>query len=271
LADADPRVAGEPLLALVTPRQPAEVQSAAIRAIKHLHDPALIGRLVQADRFATFSPALREEVLSALFSQPEYLGALLSAIESAAVPVGLIDSLRRSQLTAHRDPLIRDRAARLLATAAVGDRAKVYEDYKSVLQLAPNAANGHQVFLKVCANCHRLDRAGTAVGPDLFGIRSQPKAAILLHILIPEYEITPGFGAYLLETTDGRVLAGLLVAETPLRVTLRQALGKEETVLRSNIESLTLSKLSLMPQELEKTLSRQDLADLVSYLKGERQ
>ena len=84
------------------------------------------------------------------------------------------------------------------------------------------------MFLKSCANCHRLDREGTPVGPDLFGIRNQPKEAILLHILIPEYEITPGFGAYLVETTDGRILAGLLVGETPTQVTLRAALGAKK-------------------------------------------
>jgi|GEM_PF-6184699 len=101
-------------------------------------------------------------------------------------------------------------------------------------------------------------------------IRNQPKQAILLHIMIPEYKITPGFAAYVLERTDGRVLSGLLVAETPTRVTLRQSLGKEESVLRADIQSLTLSKLSLMPQEIEKSLSRQVLADLLAYLKGEQ-
>jgi putative heme-binding domain-containing protein len=247
------------------------VQSAAIRALKGLRDPVLAGKLLSAQRFGSFSPPLREEVISTMLSQPQFLPKLLDAIESQVVPMGVVDSLRKTQLTGHRDPAIRDRALKLFATSGVGDRGKVYEEYKSVLTLTPSAKNGRQVFLKLCANCHRLEREGTPVGPDLFGIRTQPKEAILLHILIPEYEITPGFAAYVVETTDGRVLSGLLVAETPTLVTLRQALNKEETVLRSDIESLTLSKLSLMPQELEKTLSKQDVADLLAYLKGERQ
>ena len=81
----------------------------------------------------------------------------------------------------------------MFAASAVGNRAGVYEDYKSVVELTGHAENGQKVFLKACANCHRLDREGTPVGPDLFGIRNQPKEAILLHILIPEFEITPGF------------------------------------------------------------------------------
>ena len=90
-----------------------------------------------------------------------------------------------------------------------------------------------------------------------------------MHILIPEYEITPGFYAYVLETKDGRVLTGLLSSETDTSVTLKQPLGKEETVLRTDIDRLVASKLSLMPQELEKTHSKQDFADLLAYLKGE--
>ena len=108
----------------------------------------------------------------------------------------------------------------MFAASAVGNRAGVYDDYKSVVELTGNPQNGQKVFAKACANCHRLDREGTPVGPDLFGIRNQPKEAILLHILIPEYEITPGFGAYMIETTDGRILAGLLVGETATQVTL---------------------------------------------------
>ena len=52
-------------------------------------------------------------------------------------------------------------------------------------------------------------------------------------------------------------------------MTHRQPLGKEVTVLRTDIERLASSKLSLMPQELEKTHTKQDFADLLAYLKGE--
>jgi len=269
LADADPRIVGELLLALVDSHEPPAVQSSAVRALKNLDDPAPAGRLLDAERFRRYAPALREAVLAAMLSEPRLQSALLSSLESGAVPVGMVDSLRRRQLIGHRDPALRERATKIFAASAVGNRASVYEDYKSVVALTGEPQNGKKVFLKSCANCHRLDREGTPVGPDLFGIRTQPKEAILLHILIPEHEITPGFGAYLVETTDGRILAGLLVGETATQVTLRAALGREETVLRSDIESLTLSKLSLMPQELEKAMSRQEMADLLAYLKGE--
>src|SRR5207253_1496370 len=102
------------------------------------------------------------------------------------------DALRRRQLVQHRDAAIRERASKLFDKVA-GDRAKVYEDYKEVARWKAQPANGQAVFKRVCSSCHRLDRDGFAVGPDLFSIRNQPKEAILLHILVPDHEITPGF------------------------------------------------------------------------------
>jgi hypothetical protein len=52
-------------------------------------------------------------------------------------------------------------------------------------------------------------------------------------------------------------------------VTLRRAQGEQETILRSQIATITSGALSLMPDELEKTMSRQELRDLIGFLKGE--
>jgi putative membrane-bound dehydrogenase-like protein len=269
LAHADFAIAGDTLLSLVDPAQPAETQSVAIRALCGLSDERIAPVLLSAERFPVYTPAVREEVLAGVLSGQQHLPGLLTAIEQGVVPSGAIDSIRRKQLTEHKDAAIRDRAKLAFGVSSESDRGKIYEEYKTLLALPPNSDNGHAVFKKHCANCHRLDREGYAVGPDLFGIRNQPKEAILLHILIPEQEITQGFLAYVAETKDGRVLTGLVASETANSVTLKQALGKEETILRVDLERLTSSKLSLMPQEFEKAMSKQELADLISYLKGE--
>jgi putative heme-binding domain-containing protein len=212
---------------------------------------------------------MQETVLSAVFARSEALPGLLRALETAALPLSAISSTRREQLLKQKDEGIRGRAQKLFQQLTESDRMKAFNEAKVCLTLPPAPANGHEIFKCLCANCHRLDREGTAVGPDLFGIRNQPKETILLHLIVPEYEIAPAFANYIVETKDGRTLSGLIAAETPVSVTLRQAQGVEETILRHDITSLTASALSLMPQELEKGLSRQDLADLLAYLKGE--
>lgn len=90
-----------------------------------------------------------------------------------------------------------------------------------------------------------------------------------MHIVMPNYEVVPGYTSYEVETKDDRSLNGLLASESDTSVTLRLAQGVEETVLRSNIQSMRSTSLSLMPEEIEKTMPKQDLADLLAFLKGE--
>ena len=260
--------AGETLLKLVEPGQPVALQTATVRALGTQRDPRVAAALLASERFAEYMPSIRDEVLSALLAQSAHVAGVLDAIAEGRIPVGVIDALSRRQLTQHPDPTIRRRAEALFG-AVSGDRAKVYDAYKDVVSLKPVPANGRAVFRRECAQCHRLDQEGTAVGPDLFGIRNQPKESILLHVLVPDHEITQGFTAYTVATRDGRVMAGLITSETPTSITLRQALGKEDTIPRDEIEQLSAGKQSLMPQGLEKTISRQEFADLLAYLKGE--
>jgi hypothetical protein len=65
---------------------------------------------------------------------------------------------------------------------------------------------------------------------------------------------------------DGRVVNGLLAAETATGITLRGQQAKDETILRGDIETLIGTAKSLMPEGLEKEVSKQDAANLIAYL-----
>ncbi len=259
---------GKALLSLLDLRQPEPVRTAAVAALGALRDERVAAELLAPERFSAYTPALRDEVLAALLSQSRHVPHVLSALESGRVNAIAIDASRRRQLTQSGDPEVRKRAEKIFG-AVDADRVKVYEAYKNVLALTPDPVHGRAVFKTQCASCHRLDQEGFAVGPDLFGIRNQPKEAMLLHMLAPDQEIAQGFSAYNVVTKDGRVLTGLIASETPTSLTLRMALGKEVSVLRDEVEELGVAKVSLMPQGLEKLISRQEIADLLSYLKGE--
>jgi putative membrane-bound dehydrogenase-like protein len=258
-----------PLLALLHTNAPPALQLAAIRALANLEGREAVAGLLEPNLWQHLSPACHEAVLSSLLSRPRHHAALLAALECGAVPISALDANRREQLKKSKDEAIRERANELFAATRKGDRMKAFEEAKAALALTPVPSNGREVFKRACANCHRLDGEGYAVGPDLFDIRNQPKESILLHIVVPEYEIAPNFANYVCERADGSVVSGLLVSDTPAGVTLRQGLGLEEKIPRAEIVSLTLSTVSLMPQELEKTMTRQELADLLAYLRGE--
>jgi putative heme-binding domain-containing protein len=70
-------------------------------------------------------------------------------------------------------------------------------------------------------------------------------------------------------THDGRMYDGVIANETPGAITLRG--GSEEgdqTVLRKNIAEIRASSVSLMPDGLEKDLTKQDITDVIAYLRG---
>ena len=129
------------------------------------------------------------------------------------------------------------------------------------------ASAGAAIFQAQCAVCHAYGGRGGQVGPDLSGIKNQPADALLLHILVPNYEVYPQYQSVIVKTKDGSTKSGWVVSETDNGLTLRTATGADEAVLRSNIETLTNSGLSLMPDGMEKAMSKEDMANLIEYLK----
>ncbi len=269
LAHSDFATAGAALRSLIAPQTPNELQAAAVRALSQLPGAKAGEWFVERERWRSYTPPVRDAVLTAMLSQPALQLVLLGAVEKGVVQPWAVPANRRNSLLKHKDAAIRERATKAFQPQGAADRMKVYADYKAVLALPANAKNGHAVFAKICAACHQFAGEGQRVGPELTGVRLQPAEAILLHIIVPDAEIYPGFTAYEVETKDGRSLTGLLASDTPTSVTLRAAQGVQETILRSNVAKLTSSSTSLMPNELEKTMTKQELADLMAFLKGQ--
>jgi putative heme-binding domain-containing protein len=269
LGQAEYSTAGKPLEQLIEPQQPSEIQTAAIRALGQFANSNVAVALVTHDRWNGYTPAVRDIVLTFLMVNTNSLHALFDAIEKGDVAAYTVNADRRNQFMKHKDPSIQQRAYALFKDLTPGDRMKVYEDTKSVLTLTADSNNGHAVFQKNCTPCHTFAGEGHIVGPDLTGIRNQPSEVILLHIVVPEYEIMPIYTCYNVETKDGQSYTGILAGETPGSITLRMAQGVEQPIPRANISSMLTSRLSLMPQELEKAMTKQELADLISFLKGQ--
>jgi putative heme-binding domain-containing protein len=271
LGQTDVSSAAGTLQRLLAPNRPSEIQVAAVHALSRLPGSAGPESLVQPDRWLAFTPELREAVLSALLTDDRLTDVLLDAVAAKSIPPASLGSSRRTRLMNHPSDAIRQRAGALFAAVESGDRMKIYEQLReTVLTRTGDATSGGRIFSTMCGSCHTFDGAGGRLGPDLSGIRNQPADAILLHVLVPEYEITPGYQTYLVETRDRRRLSGRLESETPGSVTIRDGSGQSHAILRSELVSMSASPASLMPNELERTMSAQDLADVISYLKSVR-
>jgi putative membrane-bound dehydrogenase-like protein len=261
--------AAAPLQQIATSSADGALRSAAIRSLAALDGNRAAAALLPPGAWPGYNPTMRETVIGALLSRASQLDGILTAIESGALPASALNAQRRGVFAKATDAKIRGRAEKVFAATQIS-QAAAQAKAQAALALTPKSEHGREIFKQLCATCHRLEREGVNVGPDLFDMRRQPKENILFHITAPDAEIAPAFTAYACETRDGRAFVGLLTSETPTSVTLRQPGGLDETVLRAEVKTLAALPNSLMPPGLDAAMSPQDLADLLAFLKGEK-
>ncbi len=116
--------------------------------------------------------------------------------------------------------------------------------------------------------CHKLGDIGQAVGPDVASLANKSPEFLLTAILDPNRAVEARYADYIAVTDSGQTFTGMLAAETGTSITLVGQQGKQQTILRSELESLTASGKSLMPEGLEKDVSKQDLANLIGLLRS---
>jgi putative membrane-bound dehydrogenase-like protein len=252
-----------PLTELLAPRQPAAVQAEAVSTLARFDGARVPAILLRG--WPGMSPKLRATAAEALFSRPAWVNAFLDAIASGTIARADLDPARLALLKSYPDAAVRDRAGRLL-TAAQARRQDVVAAYQQALRLKGDPGRGKEVFKAQCSTCHRLEGVGQQVGADLSAIRDRGLDAVLLNILDPNREVMPQFLSYVLVTTAGRVLTGMIAVETANSLTIRQPDGHEETVLRIHIDELRSTGLSYMPEGLEKQIDLPAMADLLAYL-----
>ncbi len=247
-------------------RQPLPVQAAAVETLAGFDQPGVPALVLEA--WPSFGPQLRASALEALFSRPAWITAFLDAVEQGRVQRSDVDPARIQLLQSQADAQLRGRAAKLFASAQLARRQDVVAAYQKALQLKGDPVRGKAVFQKECSACHRLEGVGTQVGADLSDIRNQTTDAILLNILDPNREVKPQFLSYVLVTKAGRIVTGLITAETANSLTIRRADGTSETILRIHIDELRSTGLSFMPEGLEKQIDVPAMADLLAYLRS---
>ncbi len=259
---------GMVLQRLLDSRNPPELQLEAVAALAHQGDVRGGKLLTAKSKWSSYTPRVRSAVIAALVSKPTFIKVLFAAIEQGVIAETDISSADRQRLMKDKNPRISARAEVLFKELEGAGRMQVYQDYRQILDEPADAALGKAIFSQACSACHTYAGEGGNVGPDLTGVKNQPTDALLLHILVPNYEVYPAYQAISVETSDGRSLSGRLVAETENSLTLRTAFGTDESILRTNITSLTNTGRSLMPEGLEQSMTKDELAQLIAYLKS---
>jgi putative membrane-bound dehydrogenase-like protein len=256
------------LMPIIVGVETMNIRIGALRALATNQSTEVPTVLMKA--WPSASPPIRREILEAMLRRPERIAVLLDEIEAKRVKASEIDASRTRQLVQYGDPKIRDRAKKLLQDNLPADRQMALKTYQAALTLKGDAKRGREIFRKDCATCHRVGGVGTDVGPDIADTRTKTLAALLNDILVPNQAIDNNYINYLVSTKDGRVLTGILAAETSTSVTLKRAEGQTDVLLRKDIDEIASTGVSLMPDGLEKNITVQEMADLLRFLKDWR-
>jgi putative membrane-bound dehydrogenase-like protein len=244
---------------------PPELQTVAVATLGRLNEPAVPKILLQG--WKGYSPALRSQILDILLQRESGTGAILDAIDHKEVLPIEIDAARRQRILQQKHASLRDRAAKLFAGSINADRQKVVDSYRSVLTTKGDPKRGAQIFTKTCATCHRFQGVGEEVGPDLASLGDKSPEALLTAILDPNRAVEARYIAYIAVTKSGVSYNGLLASETGNSVTIVSQDGKKHTILRTELEALSSTDKSAMPEGLEKDLKPQDVADVIAHLR----
>ena len=216
----------------------------------------------------------------------------LPALLEAFVRVPSIDDKLGSQLVAalERSPglstLSTDRLRRVLRRLPQSIRRTAYERLEPKADrkgdriarlnkiesglLKGDIARGKALFYgqrSACSGCHRVDKQGGSIGPDLSTIaRVRTRRDLLESVVYPGMTIANGFETYAVLTEEGRILEGVIQRATSRAIVLRDSQRAETTVYRKDIQNLSRQTSSIMPEGLDQTLTTQQLSDLLVFL-----
>jgi putative heme-binding domain-containing protein len=87
-------------------------------------------------------------------------------------------------------------------------------------------------------------------------------------IVDPSAVVRAEYVSYIIKTTDGQALTGLIAEQSAGSVTLKNASNQRVTVERSKIRELSESPISLMPEGLITSMKPQEIRDVFAYLQG---
>ncbi|WP_162417928.1 PVC-type heme-binding CxxCH protein [Cyclobacterium roseum] len=208
--------------------------------------------------------SVRKEATAAIGGSYGGEDRVLALLENEKLPENLIPSAVTGVSRAWRKSVRAEAATYLDATAS---EENPLPPMKELLAMEGSIEKGLVVFKNNCAVCHQVGDMGMDFGPKLSEIGSKlSKEAQFISILHPDAGISFGYEGYLIQMKDGSSLGGIIASQTETDIDLKLPGGSTVPIKTSEMKSMEQMENSMMPAGLEKTMSTQELVDLVSYL-----
>ncbi|TWU21156.1 hypothetical protein Pla52o_41900 [Novipirellula galeiformis] len=239
---------------------------AAATLVGHAGGDKTVPLLLPILTSAKYPRGVRTAAVAGIGRRTDGQQALLALVTDGKLAEDLKFAAANVLLSSDQDA-IQQRAAKYLELPATAD-SQPLPPLETLVQRRGDVAAGAIVFRTIgtCNHCHKVLGEGKDVGPDLSEIGSKlSREAMYVSILDPSAAVSHNFETYSLLTDDGSAITGLLINDSEDAVTLRTAEGIDNTVRKDEIEILKKQTKSLMPQDLQRLMTADQLVNLVEY------
>ena len=222
---------------------------------------------------------------------PLELPSLLQAFDNSGdeeVGLSMIAALGRSKARSSlRAETLRPRlekypdsvkkAGETLLTSINVDAAKEAARLETLLTTVQggDVGRGQTVFngsKAACLSCHAIGYIGGRIGPDLTKIgQVRGERDLLEAVVYPSASFARGYEPVTVRTRSGALRSGVLRSDAAPgidEVVLANATGPDTRIPRSEVADIEPGTVSLMPPGYAEMLTRQELADLLAFLKA---
>lgn len=222
-------------------------------------------------RYSTFSTQEKQSALQTLASRRVWARSLIDTLVRGEIAAGDITAFTARQLDSLEDRDI-SRAlsevwgeVRETPSDLVRQMSTLRRTLTSDNLAKADHARGKALFQQHCGKCHRFFGEGGNIGPDLTGAQRTNLTYLLENILDPSASVAKEYRMHVVQTSDGRVISGLVENETSELVTIVNGVDRSVVPL-DEIESRKSSEVSVMPTGLLSPLTEAEIRDLFGYL-----
>jgi putative membrane-bound dehydrogenase-like protein len=212
---------------------------------------------------------LAVEAARALAKTPPGARELLRRIKDKSLATDLSQTVAFALQTSSFDDSRLKREIEALFPPPPARNEKPLPPLAVMLRSRGDTARGKVVFRDVakCNACHVVDGEGKEVGPNLSEIGSKlSREGFFEAILYPSAAISHNYETWSASTVDGNVVSGIKVSETPSEIILKGIDSVAHTLKKSEIDELKKQEISLMPADLQKMMTAQELIDVIEYV-----